>query len=45
MKSFRRLVYPYIVWAAIFIVIPMLTLKEAEYPITFNTIKQLYTYN
>lgn len=24
MKSFRRLVYPYIVWAAIFIVIPML---------------------
>ena len=24
MKSFRRLVYPYIVWAAIFIVVPML---------------------
>ena len=34
-----------IISIAVLIVIPMLTLKEAEYPITFNTIKQLYTYN
>ncbi len=42
MKSFRRLVYPYMVWAGIFIVIPMLLIilyaftKEGNSTLTLN---------
>ena len=42
MKSFRRLVYPYIVWAGIFIVVPMLMIvmyaitKEGNSTLTLN---------
>ncbi len=42
MKSFRRLVYPYIVWSSIFIVIPMLLIvmyaftKEGNSTLTLN---------
>lgn len=46
MKSFRRLVYPYIVWAAIFIVIPMLIIAFYAFTKQGNDVRTvLFTLN
>ena len=38
MKSFRRLVYPYLIWAAIFIVLPMLIIVFYAFTTTGNAV-------
>ena len=46
MKSFRRLVYPYIVWAAIFIVVPMLIIAFYAFTRQGNDVRTvLFTLN
>ena len=46
MKSFRRLVYPYIVWAAIFIVVPMLIIAFYAFTKQGNDVRTvLFTLN
>ena len=46
MKSFRRLVYPYIVWAAIFIVVPMLIIAIYAFTRQGNDVRTvLFTLN
>ena len=46
MKSFRRLVYPYIIWAGIFIVVPMLIIAFYAFTKQGNDVRTvLFTLN